>query len=106
MSAQPQPDAFRKQDGQVLTQPGPEKRPHPQFRWDCRIDRSDWTVRAAWRAGEPRDWPVADQYARVHEPTETILIAEYGCLVTVVHVPGLDSDEDPVKQYAEADSDE
>lgn len=85
MSAEPQPGAFREQDGQVLTAPGPEKRPHPEYRWDTRIDRSDWTVRAAWRAGDPLDWPGA-AYARVHDPTETIIVAEWGFLQTVIRV--------------------
>lgn len=80
-----QPDAFRQQDGQALFSPGQDKRPHPEFRWRRRApdELEDMNVRAAWREAEPVDWP-GGSYARIHEPSGMLLIAEWGFITTVV----------------------
>ncbi|SEO73165.1 hypothetical protein SAMN05216388_1017135 [Halorientalis persicus] len=85
MSAQPQPGAFREQDGQALQVDHPGHEPHIEWRWDERIGTSEWTVRAAYRDGDVLDWPGA-AYARYHEPTGTIIVAEWGFLQTVIRV--------------------
>lgn len=106
MSAQPQPGAFRQQDGQCLAVDHPGHEPHAAWRWDERIGASEWTVRAAYRDGEALDWPGAG-YARNHEPTGTIIVAEWGFLQTVIHVDeaGRPATQAAIERYEEAGKD-
>lgn len=89
MSANPQSGSYRLQDGQVLDAPGPDKRPHAEYRWDERIGASEWTVRAAWRAGDAIAWP-GEGYARYHHPTDTVIVAAWGFLQTVIRADAAD----------------
>jgi len=100
-------DEYRQQDGQVLFAPGDGLDPHPQWRWDQRIGDSEWTVRAAWRDGKPIDWP-GESYARIHEETNTLLIAEWGCIQTVVDAGdlGRETTRDIIRDYKEGMLDE
>lgn len=89
MSARPQPGTFRRQDGQILTAPGPHRQPHPQWRWNIRAD-DEWAgynVRAAWREAVPVSIAVSgDAYARYHAESRMLLIARYGVIQTVLHI--------------------
>lgn len=93
MSVQRRPDGgdFREQDGQILQVDNKGNDPHPEWRWRERIQSTEWTVRAAWRDGDLIDWP-GDSYARYHEPTGTILVAEWGVIQTVIHVDDAERD--------------
>jgi len=100
-----QSDAFRQQDGQILFAPGEGKLPHPEWRWQKRAPEGleDFNVRAAWREGRPVSWPGDGGYARLHEETGMLLVADYGCIVTVVRVGDAVSepDDELVRQYKE-----
>jgi hypothetical protein len=95
-------DEFRQQDGQVLFTPEQGYDPHPEWRFTQRVQDDDWTVRAAWRDGDPIDWP-GDTYARIHQQTGTLLIAEWGCITTVISLEDAErqSTRELVEDYAE-----
>lgn len=91
MAARPTPNAFVQDDAQVLVCPGKGKRPHAQYQWDWRAD-DEWqgySVRAAWREGEPVDFPGSSGtcvYDRYHSESQMVLIASYGLLQTAMHI--------------------
>ena len=87
----------RQQDFQLLPRPDRHKQPHAQFRWEGRAP-DEWareSVRVAWRQADPVECgrTNASQYARFHEPTETLLIASYGTLKTVIPMDSLQRHE-------------
>jgi len=89
MAARQQGGQYRLQDSAVLVRMAPtHEQPHPQFRWERRVDGewADESVRAIWRVAEPVEYSRSgsEGYARYHEPTDTVLMAEYGVLNTVI----------------------
>jgi hypothetical protein len=101
-----QPNAFRRQDGQVVTAPAPGLDSHPQYRWRQRApaEYRDRNVRSVWREADPLDahWS-GETYGRIHEPSGMLLIAEWGFITTVVRVAEAESEatQDVVAQYKE-----
>ena len=89
MAARQQGGQYRRQDTTVLVlTASAHDQPHPQWRWKRRVD-GDWakeSVRAIWRVAEPVDYARSgsDGYARYHEPTDTVLMAQYGVLDTII----------------------
>lgn len=85
--------AFRQQDHQIL------RRSHAQERWDtrCPAGWEGYSVRAAWREADPV-WEAGGGYARRHDPTGLVLIANYGFLETVAPskavTPGTEETQD------------
>lgn len=104
MSAVPPGHDYRQQDGQVLWAPGPGRPPHPEYQWRRRAPEEweDLSVRVAWREGDPIDW-AGNTYARIHEPSGMLLIAEYGCIQTVIQTQDLEkeSQREIVREYKE-----
>lgn len=70
--------AYREQDHQIV------RREHAQKRWDkrCPDGWEGYPVRMAWREADPV-WEAGGGYARRHDPTGLVLIANYGFLETV-----------------------
>jgi hypothetical protein len=104
VSIQPRPDGgeFRQQDAQVIQADHDGCDPHPEWRWRERVNDDEWTVRAAWRDGEPVTWP-GDGYARYHDDTGTMLIAEWGIIQTVIHVDDVErpATQDAIREFKE-----
>lgn len=72
--------------------------PHPQTRLSQRVDdRSDEDVRVIWAEAQPVAYSGAgaEAYARYHDDTDLVLIAEFGFIVTVLE---LDNEPDDVQQ--------
>lgn len=90
-----QPDAYRQQDGQALFSPSADRDPHPEWRWRRRAPDGleDRHIRAAWREAEPVEWP-GDDYARYHDESGMLLIAELGFIQTVVRVDDVQTDDE------------
>jgi hypothetical protein len=85
--------AYRQQDHQIV------RRGHAQDRWDerCPPGWEGYGVRAAWREAEPV-WEAGGGYARLHQETGLVLIANYGFLETVApsraSTPGMENDDE------------
>lgn len=79
--------AYQHQDGQALFMSQPESDPHPQQRLPQRVPKewADEDVRVLWADAVPVDFPPAwnEAYTRYHSETETVIIAEFGFLVTI-----------------------
>lgn len=82
--------AYRRQDGHAVFSTHPDSEPHPQWRLPQRADGrySQEDVRVLWGEAVPIDYPHAhnEAYARYHEATELVLIAEYGFIVTLLEL--------------------
>lgn len=82
---------FRAQDGHLTWSPGEGRDSHAQHRWRARApaEFEDMDVRVAWREGVPVDFPQMESersYARYHQESEMVLIAEFGFIETVVNL--------------------
>lgn len=82
---------FRDQDGHLLWSPGEGRDSHAQHRWRARApdDHEEMDVRVAWREAVPVDFSQMESersYARYHEESGMVLIAEFGFIVTVVNL--------------------
>lgn len=81
------PDAWMTQDGPMVGGESRQGRSHAGQQWDARCpDGWDgFNVRSAWQTGEPVKRPTGDgTTARLHRPSEMLLIAEFGFIVTAI----------------------
>lgn len=91
-------DAYRRQDSVVINIPewaDHWRHSHVQEQWDKRSP-DEWTgysVRAAWREAQSA-WSTQGGYARVHEESGMMLIAEHGVLQTAISVAMQAADDD------------
>lgn len=96
----PRAGAYRHQDGQALFTVQPQSDPHAQWRLPQRVpdDWADEDVRVLWADAVPVDFPPAsdEAYARYHQETDTVVLAEFGFLTTIYQLKRCD---DPVKTY-------
>lgn len=89
MAAQ-QPDAWQRQDGQIISRMQPGGPSHAQERWDERVvaeagrpDLEGVSVRVAWRESQP----IASGFGwakRAHE-SGMVLVSEWACLMTAYY---------------------
>jgi len=68
---------------------------HAQDRWRDRAERPGGNLRAVWHEATAIDYPSAyqDAYARYHHPTNLVLLARWGELVTCI-----DLDDRPLRE--------
>lgn len=83
--------SFQEEDGHLLWQPAEGRKAHAQYRWENRAPEEfeQMDVRVAWAESVPVDYPVLEvprQYARYHEPSRMVLIADYKFLETALHL--------------------
>lgn len=64
---------------------------HADLRWMQRAD-SPHDIQEAWKQSDPVDAESSEchGYPRYHEPSETLLVAKNGVLVTVLNAPWTD----------------
>lgn len=58
---------------------------HAKLRWLQRSDDLARPVSHAWSEGYDIDTGITSGYARLHPPTDTVLIADNGHIITVYH---------------------
>lgn len=68
---------------------------HVRVQWQDRGDPDRDDLRAVWREADPVDYPSARNgaYARYHAPTDTVLLARQGALVTCIELSDRPRDE-------------
>jgi hypothetical protein len=88
---QQQSQPFQQQDGHLISKPAEGRKAHAQYRWENRApeEYAQMDVRVAWAESVPVDYPVLEvprQYARYHEPSQMVIIADYKFLETALHL--------------------
>jgi hypothetical protein len=104
-----EPDAFRRQDTQVLASPARGLDPHVEDRWDERApeEYADWPVEMVWREADHIGGDGGESYCRYHEPSGMLLYAEYGFINTCVRVAEAENEApEIVERYKEGMLDE
>lgn len=75
--------------------PAPHASRHVKLSWWKRNPKRDIDVQTAWRQGVPIEAPnYSYDKARLHEPSDTVLLARGGTLTTVLYAEGIELEDD------------